>query len=129
MEIVVAVCAELAPPSLQTTVDALLEQGARVVVALSEPAAGRARAPASVEVLRVSQPGIAAARNAALAGCAGDVLALLDAGLVVEPNWLAALEAAWAAAAGDVAAIGGPVGVVPASAGASALGGVEYGPR
>ncbi|HEV8153010.1 MAG TPA: glycosyltransferase, partial [Solirubrobacteraceae bacterium] len=53
--------------------------------------------------------GLAAARNAALATCRADVLALVDDDVVVGPGWAAALRAAWAAAPAHVGVIGGPL--------------------
>lgn len=68
----------------------------------------RGTAP-DVRVLHPGAPGLAAARNAALAASDADVLALVEADVVVAAGWLAALRAAWDAAHEHVAAIGGPI--------------------
>jgi peptidoglycan/xylan/chitin deacetylase (PgdA/CDA1 family) len=62
-----------------------------------------------VGVLRRSGPGLAAARNAALAATSADVLAFIDDDVVPAQGWLAALQAGWDAAPDRVAAIGGPI--------------------
>jgi peptidoglycan/xylan/chitin deacetylase (PgdA/CDA1 family) len=69
---------------------------------------GAAERP-DVRVLRTRGPGLAAARNAALAASSADVLAFIEDDVVVAPGWLASLRAAWDAASERVAAIGGPI--------------------
>ncbi|HEV7804255.1 MAG TPA: polysaccharide deacetylase family protein [Solirubrobacteraceae bacterium] len=64
---------------------------------------------AQIRVLRSSGPGLAAARNAALAASDADVLAFVEDDVVVAADWLAALRGAWDAAPARVAAIGGPI--------------------
>ncbi|MFL5895049.1 MAG: polysaccharide deacetylase family protein [Thermoleophilaceae bacterium] len=50
------------------------------------------------------------ARQAALAQLTADVIAFVDADVVVPDGWLARLQAAWEAAPPSIAAIGGPIG-------------------
>jgi peptidoglycan/xylan/chitin deacetylase (PgdA/CDA1 family) len=60
-------------------------------------------------VLNADEPGLAAARNAALAATGADVLAFVEEDIVVAAGWLAGLRGAWAGAPERVAAIGGPI--------------------
>ncbi|UGS38629.1 polysaccharide deacetylase family protein [Capillimicrobium parvum] len=54
-------------------------------------------------------PGIAQARNAALAACGTEVIAYLDDDVAVARGWRQALRSAWDSAADDRATIGGPI--------------------
>jgi peptidoglycan/xylan/chitin deacetylase (PgdA/CDA1 family) len=76
--------------------------------ARAEVAAAHAATP-RVRVLRSSGPGLAAARNAALAASGADVLAFVEDDVVVAPDWFSVLQGAWDAAPDRVAAIGGPI--------------------
>jgi hypothetical protein len=73
-----------------------------------------------------SARGLAAARNAALARCTGEVLAYVEDDVAVAPGWLRALREAWAApGAEDLACAGGPLRANPARPAAA----VADGPR
>lgn len=56
-----------------------------------------------------SAPGIAQARNAALARCDAEVIAYLDGDVAVRRGWAGALAAAWRAAPDDRSTLGGPI--------------------
>ena len=90
---------------------------------------------AAAAVYLVTADGAATARNAALAQCSHEVLALLDDDVVVSAGWLDAVRRAWDAAGADVAVVGGPLAVHPqgdvppwwANTMGHAFGGVELG--
>ncbi|HME04056.1 MAG TPA: polysaccharide deacetylase family protein [Solirubrobacteraceae bacterium] len=67
-----------------------------------------AAAPRS-ESLWLSSPATSAVRNAALAACEADVLALLDDDVLVGPAWYEALRAAWSGASQETAVVGGSI--------------------
>ncbi len=105
----VAVCTNRPPAALSGCLAALAAEGADVLVVASgvDPAAYAAD---GLEVLAEPAPGLSAARNRALAACAGeDVVAYVDDDAEVRPGWLAALTAAWDAAGPRVGCIGGPI--------------------
>ena len=56
-----------------------------------------------------SAPGIAQARNAALARCDAEVIAYLDGDIAVRRGWAGALAATWRAAPNDRSTFGGPI--------------------
>jgi GT2 family glycosyltransferase len=97
-EITVVVCTRDRPDSLRRTLDSLGEQRYprfRVLVVdngLDRATADVVRAAArglAVEYLPVVQPGLARARNAAVAAAAGQTVAWLDDDEVADRNWLA----------------------------------------
>ena len=109
----IAVCAAGGGERLAACLDALAAQPPPVLIWLvlvGDAQADAAVAPETeVRVLHARGPGLAAARNAALAACTADVLAFVEEDVVVQPGWLGALRAAWNAAPPHVAAIGGPI--------------------
>jgi glycosyltransferase involved in cell wall biosynthesis len=64
--------------------------------ATAQALSGHTGFPFPVSYLRVSRPGLALAHNAALPAVTGDVVAITDDDVEVDPNWLAALTAAFA---------------------------------
>jgi peptidoglycan/xylan/chitin deacetylase (PgdA/CDA1 family) len=109
----IVICGTAGGPDLARCIDAVVAQGAPTVwLALPDrgvAAHGAAGATADVRVLRTTGRGLAAARNAALAASAADVLAFIEDDVVVARDWLASLRASWEAAPDRVAAIGGPI--------------------
>jgi len=111
----IAICATAGGESLRRCLDAVVAQHpVRVWLVLVDLDAADAAAAARsdttpVAVLRAAGPGLAAARNAALAASDADVLAFVEDDVVVAPDWLAALGRAWDGASERVAAIGGPI--------------------
>jgi GT2 family glycosyltransferase len=114
------VCTNRAPADVRSALEALAGCGdVPVVLVLSglddgtaEPHAVAARALLGdrLRVLREPRPGLARARNAALARAGdGDVLAFVDDDALVGDGWPAALRAAWEGAQARVACIGGPI--------------------
>ena len=57
---------------------------------------GNRRGPFPLRYLRVSRPGLALAHNAALPAVTGEIVAITDDDVEVEPDWLAALAEAFA---------------------------------
>lgn len=116
LELAVAVCTNRAPGAVEEALDALRSQVpegllALVTSGLCEDVVARHReaAGAGVEVLVEQLPGLARARNRALAWRAGGVLAFVDDDAVAHPGWHRALSAAWDEAPERVACIGGPI--------------------
>lgn len=116
----IVICATAAGDALARCLDALAAQGpaplwlAPVDLDASEYDDALRTAWAiehNARVLHPGEPGLAAARNAALAASDADVLAFVEADVVVAAGWLAALRDAWSAAHEHVAAIGGPIGL------------------
>jgi peptidoglycan/xylan/chitin deacetylase (PgdA/CDA1 family) len=114
----IVICATAAGRSLARCLDAVVAQGPQPLwlspVNLDASERDDALATAhgiatNVRVLHPDDPGLAAVRNAALAASDADVLAFVEADVVVAAGWLAALHAAWDAAHAHVAAIGGPI--------------------
>jgi peptidoglycan/xylan/chitin deacetylase (PgdA/CDA1 family) len=63
-------------------------------------------------IVRIGPDGAAMARNRALAGCAAEVLALVEDDVSVEPGWFEALVATWTSADEALACVGGPLRAV-----------------
>ncbi len=63
----------------------------------------------AADVLKAEGPGLARARNAALAACEADVLVLVDDDVRPPAGWLAAVVGAWDSGGEDLAALGGPI--------------------
>jgi len=114
-----AICVSTPAPGPRACLEALASQtDAPVIVSAG---LGRDQATAlerfalalcpRAEVLHTAGPGLGRARNAALAACESEVLALLDDDIVVRDDWLRRLEQAWARAAEETGAIGGPIGI------------------
>lgn len=104
------VCASVVGPGLARCLDAIAAQvPSDVWLALAgvQPAFEIA----GVRTLHTTGPGLAAARNAALAASTAHVLAFVEEDVVVDRGWLAALQAAWDSAPEQVGAIGGPIGL------------------
>jgi glycosyltransferase involved in cell wall biosynthesis len=64
--------------------------------ATAQALSGHPGFPFPVSYLRASRPGLALAHNAALPAVTGDVVAITDDDVEVDPHWLAALAAAFA---------------------------------
>jgi peptidoglycan/xylan/chitin deacetylase (PgdA/CDA1 family) len=115
--ITVAVCLDRLGPALPEALAAVGRQAADPIVAAAglspaELVALRQMLARTVPDARVveAEPGIAQARNAALAAASdADVLVLLDDDTAPPDGWLARVRAAWAAAPDDRAALGGPI--------------------
>jgi peptidoglycan/xylan/chitin deacetylase (PgdA/CDA1 family) len=110
----IVICATAGGGGLARCLDAVTAQTSSPVwLALADPGGDghgdAAGAAPDVHVLRTRGPGLAPARNAALAASSADVLAFIEDDVVVAPGWLASLSAAWDAASERVAAIGGPI--------------------
>src|SRR3954453_21800751 len=112
--VTIAVCGDHLSPQLEACLDALAAQGAAPIVAL----AGAARAQHALTdrsagaTLAESEPGIAQARNAALAAAGdADVVAFVETDIVVADGWLERLVAAWEEAPADRGTIGGPIAI------------------
>jgi peptidoglycan/xylan/chitin deacetylase (PgdA/CDA1 family) len=114
----IVICATAAGRSLARCVDAVVAQGPQRLWLAPVDLDARERDDAlatahgsatDVRVLHPDGPGLAAVRNAALAASDADVLAFVEADVVVAAGWLAALHGAWDAAHEHVAAIGGPI--------------------
>lgn len=97
---------------------ALIAEQVEVIVVVSGGDAGVAQAyrdaigvaPAELTILAEPRPGLARARNRALAHCGDqDVLAFVDDDAIVGDGWLAAMHAAWQRAPEPTACIGGPI--------------------
>jgi hypothetical protein len=71
---------------------------------LAEAARGNGLTP-----VRCKEPGLAAARNRALAEAPGAVVAFIDDDAVPEEGWLEHLAARWSSAPADLACIGGAI--------------------
>ena len=115
-QVAVAVCTNREPSAVAECLAALrgqLEDRPLAVVTsgLGAEAVDRHRAAAGdgVEVLAEPRPGLARARNRALAWAPSPVLAFVDDDAVVDPAWYTALSAAWSDAPAEVACIGGPI--------------------
>ena len=104
----VAVCTNRAPSAVAPCLDALLAQGADVLLVASGTASAAPWARSGVEVTAEPRPGLSAARNRALAECDG-LVAYVDDDAEVGPGWHEALRAAWARAEPEVGCIGGPI--------------------
>jgi peptidoglycan/xylan/chitin deacetylase (PgdA/CDA1 family) len=112
----IAVCSDAPSPARAACLAALAREGADPILV------GPGHVP----------PGMASARNAALAACEADVIAFVDEDVVVPAGWLARLRAAWEAAPADRGAIGGPLAVTGGppwltSGLAAALGTLDFG--
>jgi peptidoglycan/xylan/chitin deacetylase (PgdA/CDA1 family) len=92
-----------------------MNSGIDVVVCTSER---REPATACTDALRreagdefrvVQAPTVWRARQVALAGSSADVIAFVDADVVVDEHWLGALRLAWEASPHSIGAIGGPI--------------------
>lgn len=116
----VAVCTNRAPAAIGATVEAVGEQvraaGADGLLVTSGVGDGGHAALAVVaevaglRILREQQPGLAIARNRALAEVPeGGVLALIDDDAIPAPDWLERLGDRWAKAPSEVACIGGAI--------------------
>ena len=114
------VCTNRSPATILPCLDALAAQGdADVILVLSGDAATQAAEHEAAArdafgdratVLREPRPGLARARNAALAETTDDeVLAFVDDDALVGDGWLPELRAAWDRAGERVACIGGPI--------------------
>jgi GT2 family glycosyltransferase len=113
-EVAVAVCTNREPGAAAESLAALRAQVppgrlALVVSGMAPGAVERHRAEFDGELLVEHRPGLARARNRALAWRPEGVVAFVDDDAVVDDGWLAALERAWAEAGDDVACIGGPI--------------------
>ncbi|MDX6719909.1 MAG: hypothetical protein QOJ63_2163 [Solirubrobacteraceae bacterium] len=109
----IVICATTGGRSLARCIDALVAQDSpsawlALVDLNGNEDAALATAP-HVRMLHPGAPGLAAARNAALAASDADVLAFVEDDVVVAPGWLDALRAAWDAAPEHAAAVGGPI--------------------
>jgi peptidoglycan/xylan/chitin deacetylase (PgdA/CDA1 family) len=114
----IVICVTGRGDGVRRSLDAVSEQGCRAVWLATAADGGRERAgiggaasasTMDVRVLSASGPGLAGARNAALAASDAAVLAFLEDDVVVAPGWLAALREGWDGAPDRVAAIGGPI--------------------
>lgn len=110
----VAVCTHGRPATLARTLDSLLEQGSAVeeiLVVDNAPPDDAARAlvtgryPA-VRYIREPVQGLDFARNRALQGATGDVVAFIDDDAVAAPGWAGALRAVFATDASVVVCTG-----------------------
>ncbi|HEY0345362.1 MAG TPA: polysaccharide deacetylase family protein [Solirubrobacteraceae bacterium] len=112
LSIEIVICATAGGSDLARCLDAVAAQTSSPVwLALKDDEhrdAAQRTAP-DVRVLPSGGPGLAPARNAALAASRADVLAFIEDDVVVAPGWLASLRTAWDAASDRVAAIGGPI--------------------
>lgn len=115
-EVAVAVCTNREPPAVEECLAALRDQlaGRRLALVtsgLGPDAVARHRSAAGkgVEVLEEPLPGLARARNRALAWAPAPVLAFVDDDAVVDSGWFLALSLAWDDAPAEVACIGGPI--------------------
>ena len=113
-EVCAAVCTNRHAEAVAESLGALRAQlpasrVALVASGLDAAAVARHRAGFDGEVLVEPRPGLALARNRALAWRPDGVLAFVDDDAVVDDGWLVALERAWAEAGDDVACIGGPI--------------------
>jgi peptidoglycan/xylan/chitin deacetylase (PgdA/CDA1 family) len=111
MSIDVVICASASGHGLARCLESVAADAAATVwVVLVQPHADVVPATTTdVRVLRAEGPGLAAARNAALAASRADVAAFVEEDVVVAPGWLSALCAGWDGASASVAAIGGPI--------------------
>jgi peptidoglycan/xylan/chitin deacetylase (PgdA/CDA1 family) len=115
--IAVAVCLDRLGPALPEALAAVGREVADPIVAAAglssaELVAVRQMAARTVPDARVveAEPGIAQARNAALAAAAdAEVLVLLDDDVAPPAGWLERVRAAWQAAPDDRAVLGGPI--------------------
>lgn len=115
--IAVAICLDRLGPALPEALTAIEREvgepivsaaglSAAELVALRQMLARTVPAARLVEV----EPGIAQARNAALAEAgAADVLVLLDDDIALPEGWLDRVQAAWDAAPDERAVVGGPI--------------------
>jgi peptidoglycan/xylan/chitin deacetylase (PgdA/CDA1 family) len=112
----VAVCVE-APARPDRSLEALVGQVERPLVVISGRDVHDSRALEShvrtkvshAEVVREDAPGLAQARNRALACCDADVVAFLDGDVAVGGGWMTALTAAWTQADDALGCLGGPI--------------------
>jgi peptidoglycan/xylan/chitin deacetylase (PgdA/CDA1 family) len=114
LSIEIVICTTAGGCDLARCIDAVAAQASTVRLVLTEDDGGEQvraaqRTAPGVHVLRTHGPGLAPARNAALAASRADVLAFIEDDVVVASDWLASLRAAWDAAGDRVAAIGGPI--------------------
>jgi peptidoglycan/xylan/chitin deacetylase (PgdA/CDA1 family) len=114
--IAVAVCLDRLAPALPEALAAVGHETADPIVAAAglspaEVVAVRQMVARTVPDARIveAQPGIAQARNAALAAAPADVLVLLDDDIAPPAGWLGRVRAAWDAAPDDRAVLGGPI--------------------
>ncbi len=116
-ELSVAVCLDRLGPALPEALAAVGREVSDPIVAAaglsgSELVAVRQMVARTVPDARVveAEPGIAQARNAALAAAAGaDVLVFVDDDVAPRAGWWARVRAAWQAAPEDRAVLGGPI--------------------
>jgi glycosyltransferase involved in cell wall biosynthesis len=105
------VCTNRSAAAIAPCLDALLAQGAEVLVVRSGGRGGET-GELGERVTAVHEPlgGLSRARNRALAECAeDDVIAFVDDDAIVGDGWLDAMQAAWEGAGERVACIGGPI--------------------
>lgn len=111
----VAVCTNRRPPEAADCLAALAAQVPErslvlVTSGLGEPDVDAHRRAFGGTLLTDPRPGLARARNRALARCEdADVIAFVDDDALVADGWHAALTRRWDEAPGDVACIGGPI--------------------
>lgn len=110
------VCTQRPPARIAACLAALAAQGAPLLLVVSgldaAAAAAHARALApGAELVHEPAPGLARARNAALARARGDeeILCFVDDDALVGEGWLAAMREAWAQAPPRTACLGGPI--------------------
>jgi len=111
VQIAVTIACARADAPLAQTLDAVLTQTGIVTVALAtESLALESLAlEHGARVVDARGPGIAAARNAALATCGEPVLVLLDDDACPQDGWLEAHARQWREPASDLAIVGGPI--------------------
>jgi hypothetical protein len=117
--LVVAVCTNRRPQQVAPTLTGVADQlrqvegtaGILVASGADAPLEGLAEAARDrgLTPVRCEEPGLAAARNRALAEAPGAVVAFIDDDAVPEQGWLEHLAARWSSAPADLACIGGAI--------------------
>jgi peptidoglycan/xylan/chitin deacetylase (PgdA/CDA1 family) len=113
----VAICVSRTTSALAASLDRLGALGPRLVIISAgmtpaEASKLRRLAGASTPAARLlwlTEPVLALARNAALAACTTELLAMIEDDVEVAPGWLAAVEQHWSSCSADVACVGGPL--------------------
>jgi peptidoglycan/xylan/chitin deacetylase (PgdA/CDA1 family) len=114
--IAVAVCLDRLGPALPEALSAVGREVREPIVAAAGLSPAQlvavrqmvARTVPDAQVVE-AEPGIAQARNAALAATQADVLVLLDDDIAPPEGWFARVQAAWDGAPDDRAVLGGPI--------------------
>ncbi|HWB67953.1 MAG TPA: glycosyltransferase [Mycobacteriales bacterium] len=107
------VCSRDRPESLQACLAGITRQAADELLVIdsasTDDATQQVAAAHDVRCVRVAEPGLARARNAALRHTAADVVAFTDDDCEPQPGWAAAVRACAADSAGKLGFVLGPV--------------------